>query len=50
MLEHYKMVALVLKIVNQPDYVWVLTHFQDVDLSPRLIDLNNLHVSFTSCF
>lgn len=50
MLEHYKMVALVLKVVNQSDYVWVLAHFKDVNFSSRLIDLNDLHVSFTGCF
>ena len=50
MLKDYKVVRLVLKVINKPDYIRVLTHLKNVHFSSRLINFHNLHVSLSSCF
>ena len=50
MFNHYEMVALIFKIVNELDDVRVLAHFKNVNFSSLLVDLNDLHVSLSRSF
>jgi hypothetical protein len=43
-------VVLVFEKINEANDVWVLTHFEDIDFSSLLINLNWLHVLFIDSF
>ena len=49
-LENYKVIFVVLKQVDQLDYVLVLAHLQNLDFAPLLVNFYRLHVSLSNHF
>lgn len=49
-LKHNKVIALIFEVVDHPDHVRVLYHFEDVYFPARLIDFDDFHISFAGCF
>ena len=49
-LKNYKVIFVVLKQVDQLDYVLVLAHLQNLDFAPLLVNFYRLHISLRNNF
>ena len=49
-LKNYKVIFVVLKQVDQLDYVLVLAHLQNLDFAPLLVNFYRLHVGLSNHF